>query len=94
MIGSLTTVAFERHGSELATIAPDSVGPVFRHFSTAGTAREGIRSFSAPPGRETDEKLRREWIDLSDQAGRGVSDSASEPLKRLGLPLEPRDSVD
>lgn len=28
-IGSLATVAFERHGSELATIAPESVGFAF-----------------------------------------------------------------
>ena len=94
MIGSLATVAFERHGSELATIAPDSVGLVFRHYSTVGTAREGIRSIAAPPGREADEKLRRQWIDLSDQARTGVSNSATEALKSLGLPLEPRDSVE
>ena len=54
MIGSLATVAFERHGSELAAIAPDSVGLVFRHYSRVGTAREGIRSFSAPPSHEAD----------------------------------------
>ncbi len=94
MIGSLATVAFERHGSDLATIAPHSVGLVFKHYSTVGTAREGIRSYTAPPGREADEKLRRQWIDLSDQARTGVSNSASEALKSLGLPLEPRDSVD
>ena len=94
MIGSLATVAFERHGSELATIAPNSVELVFRHCSTVGTAREGIRSLAAPPGREADEELRRQWIDLSDQARTGVSNSASEALKSLDLPLEPRDSVD
>ena len=94
MIGSLATVAFERHGSELATIAPNSVEPVFRHYSTVGTAREGIRSLAAPPGREADEEPRRQWIDLSDQARSGVSNSASEALKSLGLPLEPEDSVD
>ena len=94
MIARLATVAFERHGSELATIAPDSVGLVFKHYSTVGTALEGIRSFAAPPGREADEKLRRQWIDLSDQARTGVSKSATDALKSLGLPLEPRDSID
>ena len=93
-IGSLATVAFERHGSELAAIAPDSVELVFRHYATVGTAREGIRSLAAPPGREADEKLRRQWIDLSDQARTGVSNSATEALKSLGLPLEPQDGID
>ena len=37
IIGRLATVAFERHGSELATIAPDSVAVVFEHYSTVGT---------------------------------------------------------
>lgn len=94
MIGLLATVAFERHGAELATIAPHSVGLVFKHYSTVGTAREGIRSFAAPPGREANEELRRQWIELSNQARTGVSNSATEALKSLGLPLEPRDSVD
>lgn len=94
MIGSLATVAFERHGSELAMIAPDSVEPVFRHYSTVGTAREGIRSFAAPPGGGADEEIRRQWIDLSDQARTGVSNSATEALKSLGLPLEARDNID
>ena len=93
-IGSLATVAFERYGSELATIAPDSVELVFEHYSMVGTAREGIRGFAAPPGREADEELRRQWIDLLDQARTGVSNSATEALKSLGLPLELRDSVD
>ena len=63
MIGSLATVAFERHGSELATIAPDSVELVFEHYSTIGTAREGIRTLAAPQGREADEELRQEWTE-------------------------------
>lgn len=94
MIGSQATVAFERHGSELATIAPDSVGLVFEHYSTVGTAREGIRSLTVPPGREADESLRGQWIDLSEQTRVGVSNSASEALKSLGLPLEPPNRVD
>ena len=93
-IRSLATVAFERHGSELAAIAPDSVELVFRHYATVGTAREGIRSLATPPGREADETLRRQWIDLSDRARTGVSNSATDALKSLGLPLEPQDVID
>ena len=91
MIGSLATVAFERHGSELATIAPDSVELVFKHYSTVGTAREGIRSLAALPDRDADETLRRQWIELSDQARVGVSNSATEALKSLGIALAPQD---
>lgn len=94
MIGRLSTVAFERHGSELATVAPDSVEPVFRHYSTVGMVREGIRLVAGPPGRDADEGLRRLWIELSDQARTGVSNSATEALKSLGLPLKSRGSVD
>ena len=94
MIGRLSTVAFERHGSELAMIAPDSVEPVFKHYSTVGTVREGIRVVAGPPGRHADEGLRLQWIELSNQASTGVSNSATGALKSLGLPLESRDSVD
>ena len=51
-IRSLATAAFERHGAELAAIAPDSVELEFRRYATVGTAREGIQSLAAPPGRE------------------------------------------
>ena len=88
MVGRLSTVAFERHGSELATIAPDSVEPVFKHYSTVGTVREGIRVVAGPPGRDADEGLRRLWIELSDHARTRVSNSATEALKSLELPLE------
>ena len=94
MVGRLSTIAFERHGSELATIAPDSVEPVFRHYSTVGKVREGIRVVAGPPGHDPDERLRLQWIELSKQASTGVSNSATEALKSLGLPLESRDSVD
>ena len=88
MVGRLSTVAFERHGSELATIAPDSVEPVFKHYSTVGTVREGIRVVAGPPGRDADDGLRRLWIELSDHARTRVSNSATEALKSLELPLE------
>ena len=94
MIGRLATVAFERHGSELATIAPDSVAVVFEHYSTVGTVREGIRIFAGPPGREADEKLGRLWIEMSDKARVEVSNSATRALKSLGLPLELQHGVD
>lgn len=93
MIGSLATVAFERHGFELAAIAPDSVELVFRHCAAVGTAREGIRTVAGPPGRDADEALRLQWIELSAQARTGVSNSATEALKSLGLPLEPQDGI-
>ena len=51
-IGSLATVAFERHGSELATVTADSVEVVFEHYATVGAAREGLRSFAARPDGE------------------------------------------
>ena len=88
MIGRLASVAFERHGSELATIAPGSVAPVFEHYSRVGTAREGIRAFAGPPSRAADEKLRLQWIELSDQARVEVTNSATKALNSLGLPLE------
>lgn len=94
MVGRLSTVAFERHGSELATIAPDSVEPVFKHYSTVGTVQEGIRVVAGPPGRNADEGLRGLWIELSRQASTSVSNSATEALKSLNLPLESRDSFD
>ena len=85
MIGRLASVAFERHGSELATIAPNSVAAVFEHHSRVGAVREGIRSFVGPPGREADEKLRLQWIKLSDQARVEVTNPATKALKSLGL---------
>ena len=94
MIGRLATVAFERHGSELAMIAPDSVAAVFEHYSTVGTVREGIRIFAGPPGREANEELRLQWIQLSEQARVDVSNSATKALKSLGLPLELQHNTD
>lgn len=89
MIGKLATVAFERHGSELATIAPDSVEPVFRHYSTVGAVREGIRIVAGIPGCAVDDDLRRQWIELSSRASVEVSNSATQALKSLDLPPDP-----
>ena len=94
MIGRLSTVAFERHGSDLMTFAPDSVEVVFKHYSTVGMMREGIRAFAGPPGSDAEEGLLRQWIELSDEARTGVSNSATEALKSLGWPLQSRDSID
>ena len=86
MIGKLSTVAFERHGADLATIAPDSVESVFKHYSIVSTAREGIRSLG-PPGYEMEIAHRQRWINLSNKARVDVSNSATEALKCLGLSL-------
>ena len=94
MVGRLSTVAFERHGAELATIAPGSVELVFSHYSTVGTVREGIRVVAGPPGRAAEEGLRLQWIELSKQASTGVSNSAADALRSLDLPLESTESVD
>ena len=32
-VGALTTVAFERHAGELATIAPESIADVYEHYT-------------------------------------------------------------
>ena len=86
LIGKLSTVAFERHGADLATVAPDNVESVFNHYSNVSTVREGIRALAGPPGRDGDETQRRLWIELSNKARVDVSNSATEALKRLGLP--------
>ena len=48
MVGALTTVAFEAHAGELATIAPDSLSAVYEHYGMVGRAREGIRALRPP----------------------------------------------
>jgi hypothetical protein len=93
-ISRLITVAFGRHGSELATIAPDSVAPVFEHYSAVSTVREGIGVIAGPPGREADEALRLQWIELSERARVEISNSATKALNSLGLPLEPQRGAD
>ena len=93
MVARLATVAFERHGFELATIAPGGER-VFKHYSTVGTVREGIRIVAGIPGREEEENLRRQWIELSSQARVEVSNTATRALKTQGLPLESEDGTD
>ena len=93
VVGRLASVAFERHGSELVMIAPDSVAPVFEHYATVGTVREGIRVLTRRPGRDADEELHQEWIRLSEQARVDVSNSATKALNSLGLPVEPQISI-
>ena len=47
MVGALTTVAFERHAGDLATIAPDSLGDIYEHYGLVGTVQEGIRALGS-----------------------------------------------
>ena len=88
MVGTLATVAFERHGADLATIAPDSIESVFKHYALVGKARAGIRALARPPGAAADDRVRVQWIQVCDEASVGVTNSATEALRSLGLPLE------
>ena len=87
MVGALTTVAFEAHAGELATIAPESVATVYEHYGMVGRAREGIRALG-PPGTHTDPQVRDDWTRVCAEASVAVSNSATEALNSLGLPLE------
>lgn len=87
MIGKLSTVAFERHGADLAEVAPKNVEIVFRHYSTVSEVREGIRGFAGMREREMDEMQRNQWIELCLRASAEVSNTATEALKNLNLPL-------
>ena len=87
MVGALTTVAFEAHAGELATIAPPSVSAVYEHYGMVGRAREGIRALG-PPGTHTDPQVRQDWIKVCAEASVAVSNSATEALNSLGLPIE------
>lgn len=48
MVGALTSVAFDAHAGELATIAPESVATVYEHYGMVGRAQEGIRALGHP----------------------------------------------
>ena len=87
MVGALTTVAFERHAGELATIAPESIGDVNEHYTLVGSTREGIRALG-PPATHGDTQLRETWIELCSKASVAVSNSATQALDSLGLPVE------
>ena len=71
------------------TFPPRSPHP-FVGFAT----EPDIRIFAEPPGREADEELGLQWIQLSDPARVDVSNSATKALKSLGLPLELQHDID
>ena len=92
-IGKLSTVAFERHGAELATLEPDCTETVFKHYSLIYAVREGIRALREPPvytgavgGWE--ERRRHLWVKLSEKARVDASNSATQALECLGLLAE------
>ena len=87
MVGALSTVAFDAHAGELATIAPESAATVYEHYGMVGRAREGIRALG-PPGTHTDQRVREDWIRVCLEGGVAVSDSAADALRSLGLPIE------
>ena len=87
MVGALTTVAFERHAGKLATTAPESVECVYEHYGIVGKAREGIRALGTP-GAYHDQHLREDWIAVCFGASVSVSNSATEALRSLGIPVE------
>ena len=41
VVGTLATAVLGHHGTDLATIAPESTEPVFEHYAFAGKARAG-----------------------------------------------------
>ena len=86
-VWTLATVAFERHAGELATIAPKSLGKVYEHYSLVRTVQEGIRTLG-PLEINSGEQSSQNWIDLSSMASVAVSNSATDALKSLGLPIE------
>ena len=87
MVGALTTVAFEAHAGELASIAPESVSAVYEHYGMVGRAREGIRALG-PPGTHTDPRVRQEWVGVCVEASIAISSSATEALNSLQPAVE------
>ena len=88
MVGNLVTVAFERHGGELAIIAPGSVEPVFKHYGLVGKARAGIGALSGSPGTAAGDQAGAQRIEVCAETSVEVSNSATEALGSLGIPLE------
>ena len=88
MIGKLVTVAFERHGGELVTIAPESIEPVFKHYALVGKARAGIGGRSGSPGTAAGDQASAQWIEVCAEASVEVSNSATKALGSLGIPVD------
>ena len=88
MVGSLATVAFERHGADLVSVASESVERVFRHYALVGKARAGIRSLARRTSAASDDRQRAQWIEVCGEASVQVSNSATEALHSLRVPLE------
>ena len=94
LTGDLKTVAFERYGAELATIASESLEPVFEHYAAVSRLREGVRILAIHTTREINERALMPLIGLLTSAGPAVGNSATAALKSLGIALEPQASGD
>ena len=81
--GMLSTVAFERHGADLATVAPNSLEVVFQHYSTVCAVREAVRILGGLPNRDEHPTLHSQWIELSNRASVDVHNSATRALKSM-----------
>ena len=87
LVGALTSVAFERYGADLSTIAPDCIKPVFKHYAQVGKTREGIRAIAGSRDFEASDKVRQQWIKICDDARVEIAKSATQALECLHLPL-------
>ena len=94
LIGDLKTVAFERHGADLATIAPESLEPVFEHYAAVARLREGVRILAVRTTREINDRALFPLIGLLNDARPAIGNSAAAALNSLGIPLETRAVVD
>ena len=87
LVGALKTVAFERHGADLSTIVPDSIQSVFQHYAQIGKTRESIRFFAGHAESIANDRTRKQWIEVCNDARVKVANSATDALKSLCLPL-------
>ena len=78
------------HAGELATIAPQSVAAVYEHYGMVGRAQEGIRALG-PSGAHTDPRVRDDWTRVCPESSVAVSNSPTEALDSLGLPVGTED---
>ena len=85
LVGAFSSVAFERHGDDLATIAPEGIESVYQHYAEVGKARDGIRTIVGLPNRDANERSYHQWIRVCDAARVNVANTASEALRTLGL---------